>query len=273
MRDALSLSFSRFFRLHLDKWMSQCCRILIWNIALQKKMRIKAEIEGVKSVVGMSFAFKSNEMVREREKSGMENRKTLCRQQFLSKALEKSPVPSLQRHGFLRLNFQLKLKSVCRELSHRLRFHSFKEITAVALLLDYSIRKIYRAQTWYFSCSVARWASFVEMLSVRFCLRFCGGDTLLAAIPVAAKYTTNNPQPLDATFHPALWSTHDSCFSQAMLLSHVRLLNADFLSVIYAQLKLLPYLQQKRRREIVSGELKSASRNLFNLVFHVIYHL
>lgn len=163
----------------------------------------------------------------------MENRKTLCRQQFLSKALEKSPVPSLQRHGFLRLNFQLKLKSVCRELSHRLRFHSFKEITAVALLLDYSIRKIYRAQTWYFSCSVARWASFVEMLSVRFCLRFCGGDTLLAAIPVAAKYTTNNPQPLDATFHPALWSTHDSCFSKQCY-SHM----SDFSTRISFQLSM-----------------------------------
>lgn len=71
MRDALvqcvrvcvcvlfTISFS-LCRPYLDKWMSQCCWILIWNIAMQKEnVRIKS-IVGAMTLVEMSFAFKSN---------------------------------------------------------------------------------------------------------------------------------------------------------------------------------------------------------------------
>ena len=114
------------------------------------------------------------------------------------------------------------------------------------------------------------------------CLRFCGGDTLLAAILVAAKYTTNNP---DAAHKH--WISHTRSVSDRRFLLHTEIHNLHlshshirrshrkwisfplflfhgFSGITALESFSLPATRNREKTDKI--ELKSV-HNLFNLVF------
>lgn len=104
------------------------------------------------------------------------------------------------------------------------------------------------------------------------CLRFCGGDTLLAAIWVAANYTTNNPLNYTGyAIFPHLKQRRILVFNTHIYPARISLsFNADFSTFIYT-LKSFPLPATKTKTTTKSAnlvELKSV-HNLFNLVLVV----